>query len=68
MTTPQEKSLRLVTTIVPAGPAVAIRLTPQQVASLSEADLVVYEKSFQPAVDEAVAQVHAVARRSDTWS
>lgn len=37
MTTPQEKSLRLVTTIVPAGPAVAIRLTPQQVAELGSA-------------------------------
>ncbi|MFP5281840.1 MAG: metal ABC transporter substrate-binding protein, partial [Actinomycetes bacterium] len=33
-----------------------LELTPRQVASLAEADLVVYERSFQPAVDEAVAQ------------
>ena len=33
-----------------------LELTPSQVASLAEADLVVYEKSFQAAVDEAVAQ------------
>jgi len=33
-----------------------LELTPRQVGSLSTADLVVYEKSFQPAVDEAVAQ------------
>ncbi len=33
-----------------------VELGPQQVASLSSADLVVYEKSFQPAVDEAVMQ------------
>lgn len=33
-----------------------LELTPRQVASVSTADLVVYEKSFQAAVDEAVAQ------------
>lgn len=33
-----------------------VELTPQQVASVGEADLVVYEKTFQAAVDEAVAQ------------
>lgn len=33
-----------------------LELTPRQVASVSEADLVIYEKSFQSAVDEAVAQ------------
>ncbi|GAA1894480.1 metal ABC transporter substrate-binding protein [Lapillicoccus jejuensis] len=33
-----------------------VELTPQDVASVSTASLVVYEKSFQPAVDEAVAQ------------
>lgn len=33
-----------------------LELTPQQVASVGEADLVVYEKTFQAAVDEAVAQ------------
>lgn len=33
-----------------------LELTPQQVGSLSGADLVVYERGFQPAVDEAVEQ------------
>jgi zinc transport system substrate-binding protein len=33
-----------------------LELTPRQVASLSTADLVIYEHSFQAAVDEAVAQ------------
>jgi zinc transport system substrate-binding protein len=33
-----------------------LELTPGQVASLSTASLVLYEKGFQPAVDEAVAQ------------
>ena len=33
-----------------------IELTPRQVASVSDADAVVYIKGFQPAVDEAVAQ------------
>jgi zinc transport system substrate-binding protein len=33
-----------------------LELTPRQVAALSEADLVLYLKGFQPAVDEAVAQ------------
>lgn len=33
-----------------------LELTPRQVASISSADLVIMEKSFQPAVDEAVAQ------------
>src|SRR4051812_32503363 len=33
-----------------------LELTPRQVASVTAADLVVYEKSFQPAVDDAVAQ------------
>ena len=33
-----------------------VELKPSQVASLTEANLVVYEKSFQAAVDEAVAQ------------
>lgn len=31
-----------------------VELTPRQVASVSTADLVVYERTFQPAVDEAV--------------
>jgi len=33
-----------------------LELTPKQVASLSSADLVLYEQTLQPAVDEAVAQ------------
>ena len=33
-----------------------LELTPQQTAAVIEADLVVYEKTFQAAVDEAVAQ------------
>jgi zinc transport system substrate-binding protein len=33
-----------------------LELTPRQVGSIAEADLVVYERTFQPAVDEAVAQ------------
>ncbi|CAL8975703.1 High-affinity zinc uptake system binding-protein ZnuA [Propionicimonas sp. T2.31MG-18] len=33
-----------------------LELTPQQVASLSSVDLVVYQSGFQPAVDTAVAQ------------
>jgi zinc transport system substrate-binding protein len=33
-----------------------VELTPRQVGSLSSADLVVYERSFQPAVDQAVDQ------------
>jgi zinc transport system substrate-binding protein len=33
-----------------------VELTPRQVASLTTASLVIYEKGFQPAVDEAVRQ------------
>jgi len=33
-----------------------LELTPRQVASLTDATLVVYERGFQPAVDEAVQQ------------
>jgi zinc transport system substrate-binding protein len=33
-----------------------LELTPQQIAKVGEANLVVYEKTFQPAVDEAVGQ------------
>jgi len=33
-----------------------LELTPEQVASLADADLVIYLKGFQPAVDEAVEQ------------
>ncbi|NNG21167.1 zinc ABC transporter substrate-binding protein [Naumannella sp. ID2617S] len=33
-----------------------LELTPRQVASLSDADVVIYQKGFQPAVDQAIAQ------------
>jgi zinc transport system substrate-binding protein len=33
-----------------------LELTPRQVASIAEANLVIYARTFQPAVDEAVAQ------------
>lgn len=33
-----------------------LELTPKQVGSLSDAGLVVYERGFQPAVDEAISQ------------
>jgi zinc transport system substrate-binding protein len=33
-----------------------LELTPRQVGSLSSADLVIYERTFQPAVDQAVDQ------------
>lgn len=33
-----------------------LELTPRQVGAVTSADLVIYERSFQPAVDEAVAQ------------
>ena len=36
-----------------------VELTPRQVGALSAADLVVYERSFQPAVDQAVDQSEA---------
>jgi periplasmic solute binding protein len=36
-----------------------LELSPQQIASLEEADLVVYLKGFQPAVDKAVEQSSA---------
>jgi zinc transport system substrate-binding protein len=44
-----------------------LELSPQQVAQLSEADLVVYSAGFQPAVDEAVEQ-QAADRAFDVLS
>jgi zinc transport system substrate-binding protein len=51
-----------------------LELSPQQVADLTEADVVIYQQGFQPAVDEAVGQdgdgrlieVSAVAPLADT--
>lgn len=40
----------------PGGEPHDLELTPQQVAGLTETDLVVYAGGFQPAVDEAVEQ------------
>jgi len=40
----------------PGGEPHDLELTPQQVAEIGDADLVLYIKGFQPAVDEAVAQ------------
>ena len=40
----------------PGGEPHDLELTPQQVARLGEADLVVYSRGFQPAVDVAVEQ------------
>ena len=46
-----------VTTLTqPGQEAHGLELKPSQVASVGEADLVMYLKQFQPAVDEAVAQ------------
>ena len=44
-----------------------LELSPQQVAGLSETDLVLYAKGFQPAVDEAVEQ-QAADRSLDVLS
>jgi len=44
-----------------------LELSPQQVATLSAADLVLYSEGFQPAVDEAVAQ-QAADRALDVLS
>ena len=43
-----------------------LELTPRQVGSLADADLVVYEQGLQPAVDEAVAQSGAPALDTTT--
>ena len=40
----------------PGADAHDVALTPRQVALLSEADLVVYQRGFQPEVDEAIVQ------------
>lgn len=41
----------------PGADAHDVELTPRQVATLSEADLVIYQRGFQPVVDSAVEQV-----------
>ena len=51
----------------PGGEPHDLELSPQQVAALSETDLVVYSPGFQPAVDEAVEQ-HASDRAFDVLS
>jgi zinc transport system substrate-binding protein len=42
----------------PGGEPHDLELTPRQVGVLAAADLVIYQKGFQPAVDRAVAQNH----------
>ncbi len=49
------------TLTAPGAEAHDLELTPQQIASLSTADLVLYVKGFQPAVDEAIKQSGATA-------
>ena len=41
---------------MPGSEAHDLELTPKQIASLADADLVVYLKGFQPAVDQAIEQ------------
>lgn len=41
----------------PGGEAHDLELSPQQVAEIGEADLIVYIPGFQPALDEAIEQV-----------
>jgi zinc transport system substrate-binding protein len=51
-----------VSTLTPAGAEPHdVELTPQQVAEVSSAELVVYVSGFQPSVDEAVAQSQAAS-------
>ena len=40
----------------PGAEAHDVELTPRQIATLSEADVVIYQKGFQPAVDQAIEQ------------
>lgn len=40
----------------PGAEAHDVELTPRQIAQISEADVVIYEKGFQPAVDTAIEQ------------
>lgn len=44
------------TLTTPGAEAHDLELTPQQIASLADADLVVYLEGFQPAVDDAIEQ------------
>lgn len=44
------------TLTMPGVDAHGLELSPQQIASLTDADLVIYLKGFQPAVDEAIEQ------------
>lgn len=41
---------------LPGVDAHGLELSPQQIASLTDADLVIYLEGFQPAVDDAIAQ------------
>lgn len=49
-------AVRVTTLTAPGAEPHDLELTPQQVGSISEAKVVLYEKHVQPAVDEAVSQ------------
>ena len=46
----------VVNLVAPGAEPHDLELSPRQVGAMAEADLLIYEKGFQPAVDEAVAQ------------
>lgn len=50
-------SVEVINLTPPGGEAHDLELSPQQVAEIGEADLVLYIPGFQPALDEAIAQV-----------
>jgi zinc transport system substrate-binding protein len=54
--------VRVVNLTPPGVESHDVELTPRQVGEIAEADLVIYEKGFQPAVDEAVEQNAGDAR------
>ncbi len=54
--------VRVVNLTPPGVESHDLELTPRQVGEIAEADLVVYEKGFQPSVDEAVDQNAGDAR------
>ena len=50
-------ALEVINLTPPGGEAHDLELGPQQVAEIGEADLILYIPGFQPALDEAIAQV-----------
>ena len=51
-------AVQVVNLTPPGAEAHDLELSPQQVAEIGEADLVLYVPGFQPALDEAIAQVN----------